>query len=134
MGDRANIVVLQGNDLPPVVLYTHWGGYRLPETLRLALAKQWRWYDHAYLTRVIFDTMTAGQQGEETGYGISTGLPDNSYALLVVDPDTQSVTIQTAPSWDDSETTLLGGRVLRTYTFTEYVTLEEAGWDLFEAP
>jgi len=128
MGDRANIVVLQGRDLPPVVLYTNWTGYSLPETLRVALAKKWRWDDNAYLTRIIFDTMTEASHDEETGFGISTGLPDNSYALLVVDPDKQEVRVQHAPSWGE-ESGLLDGVILATFTFKDYVALDEATWD-----
>lgn len=129
MGDRANIVVLQGRDLPPVVLYTHWTGYSLPETLQAALAKKWRWDDHAYLTRIIFDMMTEASHDEETGFGISTGLPDNSYPLLVVDPDKQEVRTQLAPAWGH-EMGLLDGAALTTFTFAEYVNLDEATWEV----
>jgi hypothetical protein len=133
MGDRANIVVKQGKDLPPVILYTHWEGYELPETLRFALAKRWRWNDHAYLTRIIFDVMTAGSQGEETGFGISTGLPDNEHPLLIVDPTDQTVAVggptasvaidvevATHPDW---------AKPIATYTFEEYVALDKATWE-----
>jgi len=121
---------MQGNDLPPVVLYTHWTGHSLPETLRVALAKKWRWNDHAYLTRIIFDTMTAGQHDEETGFGISTGLPDNSYALLVVDPDNRRVLVRAAPDWQAEDHGLLNGKILAQFMFEDYIALDEATWEI----
>lgn len=128
MGDRGNIIVEQGDDLPPVVLYTHWGGYMLPETLQVALAKRWRWDDHAYLTRIIFDTMTEGNYGSETGFGISTGLPDNEHPLLVVDPTTQTVKVMRAPRWGGGAG-LLEGAVTRSFSFTEYIEMPDIGWE-----
>ena len=94
MGDRANCIVHQNTfdkDLPPVWLYTHWGGSELLATVQQAIQRRERWDDDAYLTRIIFDTMSAGQQGNETGFGISTGECDNSYDYVVVDPGKQQV-------------------------------------------
>jgi len=89
MGDRGNIVIRdQGGE---VFFYTHWGGRNRKETLREALAKQLRWDDGAYLARIIFCAMVKGQEDEETGFGISTYMCDNSYPLLVVDVDEQNV-------------------------------------------
>jgi hypothetical protein len=56
MGDRANVYVHDGVE-PGVYLYTHWHGSDLPEVVKVALAKQWRWKDSAYLGRVIFCEM-----------------------------------------------------------------------------
>lgn len=92
MGDRANVFVVNEwwEDNNPkhvgVYLYTHWEGSVLPITLRKALQRgKPRWADMQYLTRIIFDTMTEGKQGEETGFGISAVIGDNSYPILVVD-------------------------------------------------
>lgn len=89
MGDRGNIVIMDWKDPSKgVYLYSHWGGSRLPYVLAEALgsdAGKARATDAAYLTRIIFDTLTKGEQGEETGYGISTDLCDNSHPILVVD-------------------------------------------------
>lgn len=126
MGDRANIVVKQGGNLPPVFLYTHWGGYSLPESLRVALAKRWRWNDNAYLTRIIFDTMSVGHHDQETGYGISTGIEDNSYPFLEVDPDDRMVRLfEEARDEPDGEPRT----PLAAFTFEEYVAMEEAMWE-----
>ncbi len=88
MGDRANVVIRESwpedlGDKEAVFLYTHWGGYELPEVVRTALSMRWRWDDSPYLARVVFDTMT-NLAGEETGYGISTRIDDNEYDLIVL--------------------------------------------------
>lgn len=97
MGDRGNIVVLDEfgpGDVRYVYLYTHWRGSEIRELLQEALAKRWRWDDGPYLTRIIFDTLKAGDEGsKETGYGISAGPGDNSHPILVVDPRRQHVLI-----------------------------------------
>ena len=104
MGDRANVLVKENDDDPGVYLYTHWAGTELPYTLQEALAKRWRWDDTAYLTRIIFDTMTEGQQGNETGYGISTFCCDGEDRILEVNCKHQDVR-----------------RKARTWTFEEYI-------------
>jgi hypothetical protein len=37
-----------------------------------------RWDDDAYLARIMFDQMTLGDHGEETGFGITTSPPDGA--------------------------------------------------------
>lgn len=95
MGDRANCIVLQNNfGGQPVWLYTHWGGGELLELVQAAIKKRERWNDDSYLTRIIFDTMSAGQQGETTGFGITTLETDNGHDFVVVDPEKQEVRIE----------------------------------------
>jgi hypothetical protein len=117
MGDRGNIVVQDkyGNR---VYLYSHWTGSRLPEILRRALSRKQRWYDGPYLTRIIFCEMIKGHETEETGFGISSRLSDGSYALLVVDTKTQTVTIES-----ENEKTL---------SFEDYIKLPEATWEILD--
>lgn len=117
MGDRANIIVRQNKweENPPVYLYTHWCGYDLWKTLQTALAKRWRWDDQAYLTRIIFNEMQGDDRGE-TGYGISTDRPDNSYPYLVVDTKEQKVFV-TADSDIEFEE--------KSFTFEEYLELDK---------
>jgi hypothetical protein len=114
MGDRANIVTqTQGLDGKPerVYLYGHWSGSHMHATLQSALKKGWRWSDSSYLTRIIFDELTKGNTGGETGFGISASITDNEYPLLVVDVDDQRVRIEDADN----------GKVYRDYSFKEYV-------------
>lgn len=92
MGDRGNIVVRQGEtNRDDVWFYTHWAGSDLQEVVQKALAKNKRWNDSSYLARIIFDTLTEGQQGEETGFGIAASIGDNSHDIVVVDCPNQSV-------------------------------------------
>jgi hypothetical protein len=90
MGDRANIIVTE-DCKTGVVLYTHWRGSELPEILKTALDKKWRWTDTSYLTRIIFCEMVKGDEASETGFGISTQLGDNGHPYLVVDTERQVV-------------------------------------------
>jgi hypothetical protein len=112
MGDRANCIVQQNayDDLPPVYLYTHWGGSSLPQMVQRALQKRWRWGDDAYLTRIIFDTLSEGSQGTETGFGISTGPCDNGHPFVVVDPKRQEVRLESDPE----------RKVLERWSFEDY--------------
>jgi hypothetical protein len=122
MGDRANIVIVEQGER--VYLYSHWGGYSAPETLRAALARKQRWDDPAYLTRIIFCTMVSGHEKDETGYGISTRIQDNEYPLLIVDTDKQSVRLEATPSGEDAPSPQA-----RTFSFAEFAALPHASWD-----
>ena len=114
MGDRGNIAIQQPSDgaTARVYLYSHWGGSELPSVLQTALARKVRWDDPAYLARIIFDAMTEGEQGEETGYGISTFISDNEHPILVVDCGTQTITVE-------------GGPADVKWTFAEFIALED---------
>lgn len=120
MGDRANCIVTQNQyrESPPVYLYTHWGGYDLPGTVQRALQQERRWDDAPYLTRIIFDVMTDGQHGNETGFGISTEICDNSYPLIVVDVKQQMV------RFEDQETRA----VMAAHSFTDFCALAEPSY------
>lgn len=126
MGDRANIVVVNRrpvtrSDGKPlmVYLYSHWGGSELPEVLRLALARRLRWDDDQYLARIIFDQMVGDQHGEEANFGISAALMDNSYPVLVVDCQTQTVGF--AKEGEEPECS-------KIWTFEEYIAKQGVSW------
>jgi hypothetical protein len=104
MGDRANIHIKEDVDDIGVYLYTHWRGSDLPEILKDALEKRWRWDDAPYLTRIIFDEMSNGNQGNETGFGISTMLGDGDDRIIKIIVDEQLIKING-----------------RTWTFDEYI-------------
>ena len=108
MGDRANVNVKGSDDDTGVFLYTHWGGTELPNTLKRALAKKWRWEDDQYLARIIFDEMIGNNKGGETGFGISSYCGDGKSRILVVNIGKQSV------SFGD-----------KSWSFTEYIELPE---------
>lgn len=125
MGDRANIAVLQG-DGSAVVLYTHSGGYNLPEKLHTAIGRRARWNNTQYLSRIIFDSMSESCQGEETGFGITTKVWDNSYPILTVDPEKN--VIYTA----DEKDSAFGKPLGQVFTFESFVALESPTWESFD--
>lgn len=124
MGDRGNIAIEQHDGKGGrVYLYTHWAGYRTPLTLQKALASsagRSRWSDGPYLARIIFDAMTDGAHGEETGFGISSYLTDNEYPILVVDPDAAVVKVES----DGRCSSSLAGR---KWSFAEFCKLSLDG-------
>jgi hypothetical protein len=110
MGDRANVQIK--NKRTSVFLYTHWEGTELPEKLRQALARRQRWTDAPYLARIIFDAMTEGAHGEETGFGIDSQPMDSNHPELIVDCDAAIVTF--------------GGSPPRSHTFEDYIMVPGA--------
>lgn len=92
MGDRGNIVV-QETEGKRVYLYTHWKGSQIGGVVAKALAKKKRWDDAPYLARIIFCELidVEGDIKGEAGYGISAGICDNEYPILVVDVEKQVV-------------------------------------------
>lgn len=118
MGDRGNIYVKQnGGKDAGIYLYGHWSGYQIPVLLRDALKRgEERWGDEQYLTRVIFDGLRGDDDGL-TGFGISTYPCDNERKLLVVDAESQTVSVAEFP-WTD------GGQVA-ALTFKQYIALSD---------
>ncbi len=96
MGDRAEVTVIDGTS--KVVLYTHWCGTELPETLRRAMIRgESRWDDAPYLARTIVCEMIKEDGGREngldkiTGIGISSQPQDSEHKPLTVNTDEQTV-------------------------------------------
>lgn len=120
MGDRAMIAVKQDEGDALVYLYTHAGGSDLPFDVQKALAKRWRWGGSsectAYLTRIIFDVMSKGDQGNETGFGITTVPPDIFPSHFVVVVDTKTQTVGFAKQGAEPV-------CLKQWTFEEYIAL-----------
>ena len=112
MGSRAQVKIINHDD-PALYLYTHWQADALPELVKTALARKERWDDPEYLARIIFDEMTKGRQGEETGYGISTVQNGDILFLVVVDIGKQTVHIDRSV-W-------AGGKVGPLVTFEKYI-------------
>lgn len=112
MGDRGQVRVKDGWAEGYVYLYTHWGAYRLVQSVQRAMAKRWRWNDSCYLARIIFDEMKRlgesekiGYQPEqamcdvgETGYGICTARHGDTRIEVQVDAENKKVTV-VSPGW-----------------------------------
>ncbi len=112
MGDRANIVVISGNER--VTLYTHWDGYILPELLKRALIRGTsRWRDFQYLTRIIFCELIQNDVLGVTGYGISQYVADGGDKVITVNLDLQAIHINE-----------------QAYSFDEYMQEENPNWQM----
>lgn len=117
MGDRANVAVIQSAG--PVFLYTHWAGSALPGVVQRALAREQRWDDEQYLTRIIFSEMVGDDIAGETGYGIGTSMGDGEDCIIAVDPSTQQVYFAHGNKLRAAK---------RRLTFTEFVQLKNVSW------
>jgi hypothetical protein len=122
MGDRANVYV-SGWDNTGVYLYTHWSGYKLPETVQAALVRgEDRWNDGQYLARIIFCEMVKGDEMNTTGYGISATVGAGGNRIIVLDPDSGTIGFAMEDGDERSE------NVKNKMTFAEYVALESPDW------
>jgi hypothetical protein len=128
MGDRANIVIEQG-DGSRVWLYSHWGGSEMPETLQKALRLRERWDDTAYFASIVYLTMRDGNDAT-TGFGITTRITDNEYPILVVDCDKQAITIEDEP---DGTRAKYHPCIGKTFTFEEFAGLWGMSWEFLDA-
>ena len=121
MGSRGHIVVKQHPAGPDkkaageVYLYTHWGGEFLPQIVQMTLARQERWDDECYLTRMLFCALLDPEDLTGTmGMGISTYLTDNEFPLLILDTAKRTVTLR------DPERQVAEA----SWSFEEFVALE----------
>ncbi len=95
MGDRANIFISEPTKENPkngIYFYSHYGGNELIIDLKNALIRgKNRWDDSQYLNRIIFSEMIKNSVLDETGFGLSTKIGDNSYNIIVVNPEEKTV-------------------------------------------
>ena len=92
MGDRGNVAIVTNPSQPPIVIYSHWGGYELAQDVVRALQKRWRWSDESYLARIIFDEVRKDPL-TETGIGLDVGyIGDNdTYPIIYIHIPHQAV-------------------------------------------
>jgi hypothetical protein len=79
MGNRSSIKITQPWAVEPIYLYTHWEGHRICALLANGVLRaelSGRSKDPSYATRIIFDELTECSR-TETGFGISSGHPDD---------------------------------------------------------
>jgi hypothetical protein len=112
MGDRAQVHIEDTG----VYLYTHWGGHELPKSVSSALAREARWGDPEYLTRIIFDEMTEESHGSSTGHGIGDAQHGDVYRVIHVNCQEQEVTVRAGVGgWHDKD-----DMVSEVYTFEAF--------------
>lgn len=89
MGARAQVKIQDTG----VFLYTHWGSKQIVQDVRTVIKWGKRLDDPEYLARIVFDQMTLGQQGSETGAGIGTSQHGDIEILVTIDTEKQTVTV-----------------------------------------
>lgn len=125
MGDRANVRMIYGHseadteERASIYFYTHWRGTDLPLIVRNALQKRWRWDDESYLARIIFNTLTDGDEYSETGFGIAPYICDNEHPIVEVDVPNQIVRFTGGSNYSSK-------RVDHQWSFENYVNLNES--------
>jgi len=87
MGDRSNIAIIQSkSNNDQVWFYGHWAGESNKSAVQSALARNQRWTDTSYLTRIIWDEFCPSEDhGSELGFGISCQIQDNEREIVAVD-------------------------------------------------
>ena len=140
MGDRVNIVVTTDHT-SGVVLYSHWGGYRMPKTIAKFISNTGR-LDTDYFTRNLmcsmiadgiiaddnsrsgFDLISADNNAgemilnafqDELSFGIGLNLAgDREYPVIVINPEVQSIWLM-----PDQEVVTTGECVSRALRYKE---------------
>lgn len=94
MGDRSNIAVITNPQKGArVYLYGHWTGTDSIVHAAHGLRSS-RVSDPSYLARIIFNSMTKGDEDGETGYGIDTERTLDEYPLIVIDGEAEQVWLE----------------------------------------
>ena len=120
MGDRSNVSIVGEWD-GATVLYSHWGGTGLFESVQNALHSdlaRGRWNDSSYLRRIIFQAILNEDGLNSTGFGLSGQLPDNEYRVLVLDTSSQRAAFVDESHYDEKLDEDQG------WTFEEFIQLK----------
>lgn len=99
MGARAQVKIEDTG----VFLYTHWGSGEIVEDVRTVIRRGLRLNDPEYLARIVFDQMTLGRQGSETGAGIGTSQHGDIDILVTI--DTEKKTVRVEDMYENTSTT-----------------------------
>lgn len=89
MGARAQVKIEDTG----VFLYTHWGSKEIVEDVRTVIRRGLRLTDPEYLARIVFDQMTLGEQGSETGAAIGTSQYGDNDILVTIDTTKRTVRV-----------------------------------------
>jgi hypothetical protein len=90
MGARVNFVFKTDEDMPNIVLYSHWGETTWREDLAAAIrfaSPRLNMGDTSYALRNIIDQLTKSGRDEQTGFGIYLAKDDQDYWDTTVEID-----------------------------------------------
>jgi hypothetical protein len=131
MGDRSNIVIQQ-RDGGRVFLYGHWQGAQALAVVAEVIRRGERLDDESYLARIVFATMTRGDETGSTGFGISAGYaPDSNYPHVILDVPSQTAYLE-ADGWMSAEhfAHTAGDQMTRPVSFVDFaLACETAGFE-----
>jgi hypothetical protein len=102
MGARVNFVFKTEEDMPNIVLYSHWGETTWQQDLAYALGKAQNRLDMgdiSYALRIIIDQLTKDGRDSETGYGIYLAKEDEMYWDTTVEIDMTKQLVKDDGSW-----------------------------------
>ena len=103
MGDRANFGFREAKGEPVLYLYGHWAGYEMLSNLAHALeaaSPRIKMGDAPYATRIAISHLVGDDWRSETGWGLRIdSLCDNEHSIPIVDFETATVSLHTAPDW-----------------------------------
>lgn len=89
MGARAQVKIEDTG----VFLYTHWGSRDIVEDVRTVIRRGKRLDHPDYLARIVFDQMTLGRQGWDTGAGIGTSQHGDIDILVTINTEKKTVRV-----------------------------------------
>ena len=96
MSTRSQVKLISSDFSTPIYLYQHCDGYALYKIVCNAIARQDRWDDPEYLSRIIFSEMllNGGDNAltSSTGYGISTTQNGDVEYIVEVNMNDQTLT------------------------------------------
>lgn len=102
MGARVNFIFKVQEDMPNLVLYSHWGETTWREDLAAALVAakpRINMPDIAYATRIIIDQLTKDGRDSETGYGIYLANDNQDYWDTSVEIDMINQKVNDGGNW-----------------------------------
>jgi hypothetical protein len=102
MGARVNFVFKTDEDMPNIVLYSHWGETSWREDLAGAIRNatpRLNMGDTSYGLRVMIDQLTKSGRDEETGFGIYLANADQDYWDTTVEVDLINQMVNDSGNW-----------------------------------
>lgn len=131
MSSAANVLVQMGpHKGDGVYLYTHWGGARLPETVRQALARADSLSDDQYLARVVFCTMIKGHEDEQAGFGLCIRAGHSRFPLIEVHCRDQVVRFRQTWVHPERGFQIHWGEPMAEHSFKDYIAKPFATYPL----
>ena len=106
MGARVNFVFKTEENMPNIVLYSHWGETTWRQDLAMAISaahNRLKINDYSYALRIIIDQLTRDGRDSETGYGIYLAHPDLDYMDESVEIDMIKQLVNDGGSWHSFE-------------------------------